>query len=358
MRARLSAQFLTVPGPSSPHEVVRALGAVQAQDYSGAKWALAQRTLGSTDAEVEQEFTDGRFLRTHMLRPTWHFVAPEDLRWMLALSAPRVRAALASYNRTLDITESTVRRSNDALAKALQGGRHLSRAELAEHLRKARVGPVAGQRLAHLVMEAELDAVITSGPRRGKQFTYALLEERVPLRTATQPADRDEALRMLADRYFRTRGPASVHDFAWWSGLTMGDVRRAVDIAGRSLVSVDHDGSTYFMHASQEPTRSRKAYLHLLPNYDEFFIGYRDRSAIGERIRSVKRVTGGSALNAHVIAISGQLVGGWKATEVKGQVVVSLDLVDTLTPGERALLNQTLRSYSEYRGLPVVLADD
>jgi hypothetical protein len=264
-----------------------------------------------------------------------------------------VHAAMASYNRRLDITESVIRRSNDALAKALQGGHHLTRSELADHLRTARVGPVSGQRLAHLVMEAELSAVVTSGPRRGKQFTYALLEERVPLRTATRPAERDEALQMLAERYFRTRGPASFHDFAWWSGLTMGDVRRAVDIAGPSLTRIERDVHPYLIHTSQEPPLTRRTHVHLLPNYDEFFIGYRDRSAIGERIRSVKRVTGGSALNAHVIAVSGQLVGGWRAAEKGGRVVVSPDLVSDLTSGEQRLLNQALRRYGEFLGLPV-----
>lgn len=356
VRTRLSAQFLTVPGPDTPQQVVRALGAVQAQDYTGAKWALGQRALGSTDGDVEQEFTAGRFLRTHVLRPTWHFVGPEDIRWMLALSAPRVRTALASYNRTLDISASVIQRSNSALAKALEGGRHLTRLELADHLRRARVGPVSGQRLAHLVMEAELDALVTSGPRRGKQFAYALLDERVPQRGATRPAERDEALQMLAERYFRTRGPASLHDFAWWSGLTMGDVRRAANIAGRTLTPFDGDGGPLLVHSSHEPPGARKAHVHLLPNYDEFFIGYRDRRVIGERIRSVARVTGGSASNAHVIAVSGQLVGGWKAVDKGGRVVVSLDLVADLTAAEKRLLDQALRRYAAFRGLPVDLA--
>lgn len=332
--------------------MVRALGAVQAQDYSGAKWALGQRAAGSTDADVERGFTDGRFLRTHILRPTWHFVAPEDIRWMLELSAPRVRAALGSYNRKLEITPSVVRRSNDALAMALTGGRHLTRAELADTLRTAGIGPASGQRLAHLMMEAELDAVVTSGPRRGKQFTYALLEERAPLGTARRPAERDESLLMLAEGYFRTRGPASLHDFAWWSGLTMADVRRAVDIARASLTSIEGEGATHWVDAHRERP-SRRAYAHLLPNYDEYFIGYRDRSAIGERISSVARVTGGNALNAHVIAISGQLVGGWKAAEAGGRVTVSLDLATPLTASEHRLLESAARRYGTYLGLPV-----
>ena len=196
---RLAAQFLTRPSRGSVTDVIRALGAVQAQDYVGA----------ATDASIEMLFADGAFLRTHVLRPTWHFVAPEDIRWMLALTAPRIAASMASYSRRLDLTPDVFRRSNDAIARALEGRRHLTRAELSETL--ARVGITAAtQRLGHLMMQAELDAVICSGPRRGKQFTYALLDERV---APAASRDRDESLADLTLRYFKCRGPATAADF-------------------------------------------------------------------------------------------------------------------------------------------------
>src|SRR6185295_3655744 len=164
VRRRLANQYLAAPGPNKASDVVRALGAVQAQDYAGAKWALAQRTRGATDAEVERELSDGRILRTHVLRPTWHFVAPADIRWMLELTAPRVNAAMAYYDRVLELDDAVFRRSNAALTKALAGGKHLTRAELGQVLEKANIGVTSGQRLGHLMMRAELDAVVCSGP--------------------------------------------------------------------------------------------------------------------------------------------------------------------------------------------------
>jgi hypothetical protein len=156
----LAGEFLTTPGPSRASDVVRALGAVQAQDYAGAKWALAQRTRDATDADVEREIDEGRILRTHVLRPTWHFVAPEDLRWMLALTAPRVSAAMAPANRRLELDAAILRRSHAVLTKALAGGICLTRAELRGHLERAGVTITTGQQLGHLMMQGELDAVI------------------------------------------------------------------------------------------------------------------------------------------------------------------------------------------------------
>lgn len=177
---RLAGQFLTTSRAARASDVVLALGAVQAQDYAGAKWALAQRTRGASDAEIEREVAEGRILRTHVLRPTWHFVAPQDIRWMLALTAPRVRAAMAYYDRKLELDAAVFRRSNHALTKALTGGKHLTRAELGTVLERAGVRITSGQRLGNLMLRAELDALVCSGPRRGKQFTHALLEELVP----------------------------------------------------------------------------------------------------------------------------------------------------------------------------------
>ena len=278
---RLAGQFLTVPGPAKPADVVRRLGAVQAQDYAGAKWALAQRTKAATDAAVDRAVDAGTIVRTHVLRPTWHFVAACDLRWMLALTGPRISRALASYNRVLEITPAVIHRSHAAITKALEGGRHLTRAEVAAVLSRAKVGALTGHRFGRLVVQAELDAIICSGARRGKQSTYALLDERV---TAARGFERDTALAELARRYFPTRGPASAHDFAWWSGLTVADARRAVAILGRELEPIDVGGRPFWMSAGAKAP-PRKPCAHLLPNYDEYFIGFVDRSAIGRAAR-------------------------------------------------------------------------
>src|SRR5262249_27954340 len=187
----LGGGLVSCPRATTASDVVRALGAVQAQDYHGAKWAIAQRSRGLTDAHVDREFDRGDVIRTHVLRPTWHFVAPEDVRWMLALTASRISRTMGHYNDAFKLDAKVFRRSNDAMAAALDGGKHLTRAELAEAIARAGVPVTSGQKLTRLVMNAELNAVICSGPRRGKQFTYALFDERVP---TTPPLQRDEAL--------------------------------------------------------------------------------------------------------------------------------------------------------------------
>ena len=347
---RLAGQFLTVPGPAKPADVVRRLGAVQAQDYAGAKWALAQRTKKAvTDAAVERAVDTGAIVRTHVLRPTWHFVAACDLRWMLALTGPRIGRALASYNRVLEITPAVIRRSHAAITKALGGGRHLTRAEVAAVLARAKVGALTGHRFGRLVVQAELDAIVCSGARRGKHSTYALLDERVP---AAGRMERDASLGELARRYFPTRGPASAHDFAWWAGLTVGDARRAVDILGRELEPVHVGGRPFWMGADAE-TPPRKACAHLLPNYDEYFIGLVDRSAIGRRLGSVERVTGGNALINHIATVNGQIVGGWKRAAAAPRVTLRFDLLARLSRAERRLLDREIERYRAFAGEPV-----
>lgn len=332
--------------------MVRALGAVQAQDYSGAKWGLAQRIRGVTDASMEQEIDEGRILRTHVLRPTWHFVAAEDLRWMLGLTAPRVTVVNANYGRHLGLDRSAFRRSNAVLTKVLAGGNFLTRTQLRVELERARVKIPTSQHLGHVMMQAELDAVVCSGPRRGKQFTYALLEERAP---PSAVRSRDEALLELTRRYFGTRGPATPHDYAWWSGLTVRDAKRGIDIVGRELEPATLGGKRYWISAAASAPPRAKRTVHLLPNYDEYFIGFRDRSAFGSRIGHTAPITGGTALIPHVIVIDGQLVGAWKRTIENDHVRVALSLMTTLTAGEQTALREAVRRFGTFLGTPVTI---
>ena len=351
---RLAGQFLTVPGPAKPADVVRRLGAVQAQDYPGAKWALALRTRApTTDAAVERAVDSGAIVRTHVLRPTWHFVAREDIRWMMALTAPRISRTLASYNRALEITPAVIRRSHAAIVKALEGGRQLTRAEIRTVLTRARLPLVGPYRFGRFLVQAELDLVVCSGTSRGKQGTYALLDERVP---ACAPIDRDAALAELARRYFPTRGPASAHDFAWWSGLTVGDARRAVAILGKELEAIDVGGRPCWM-AADAPAVPRKPCAHLLPNYDEYFIGLVDRSAIGRRLGHVGLVTGGNALINHVVAVNGQIVGGWKRTAAGAGITLRFALLARLSRAERRLLDRAIDRYRAFVGEPVEVVE-
>jgi winged helix DNA-binding protein len=351
-RRRLANQHLVAATLTTPSDVVRLLGAVQAQDYSGAKWAVALRTRGAVDGVVEQALTDGSIVRTHVLRPTWHFVAPADVRWMLALTASRVKAAMAYHDRKLELDDATFRRSNTAITRALGDGKQLTRGELGQVLRRARIDVTSGQRLGHLVMRAELDGLICSGARRGKQFTYALLEERVPPAAAL---DRDEALLELTRRYFATRSPATASDFAWWSGLTVTDATKGIQLAGSHLEREIVDDQTLWSDASQPSRAKTSPTAHLLPNYDEYFIGFKDRSAIGRRLKSSEIVTGGDAVTAHVVVVDGQLVGGWKRTLEKTKVVVQLNLLAHLTAAEERAVASAAEAYGRFLGLPVEL---
>ena len=351
-RARLSRQFLVTTPHTNAVSVVRALGAVQAQDYAGAKWALAQRIVGSpTDADIEREIDAGRIIRTHVLRPTWHFVAPQDIRWMLALTAPEVRKRMASYNEKIGLTPDVLRRCNRAIAKGLERTASVTRQELKQTLARLAIGELNAMRLSHIALEAELAGIICSGPMRGKQQTYSLFDARVP---PAAPRDRDDALLTLTLTYFATRGPATAQDFSWWSGLKMPDANRGIAIAGRSLERVTIAGRDYWQGA-EAPRAARKATLHLLPNYDEFFIGHKDRSAIGQRLGSHALVLGGDFWVAHVVVADGQLVGGWRRSPDTAGIRVTMDLRSRLDPAETKRLAAAVDRLRGFLQAPVTL---
>ena len=351
-RRRLFAQHLVTPALATPADVVRTLGAVQAQDYSGAKWALGMRMRAVTDAAIDRAFDEGSILRTHVLRPTWHFVTPADIRWLLALTGPRVKQAMMHYDRRLELDEPLYRRSRNVVVRALRDGNHLTRTELRQEIERARIEIPGTQRLAHVIVRHELDAVICSGPRRGKQFTYALLDERVP---AAPSLTRDEALLELTRRYFTTRGPATANDFSWWSGLTVAHAKRGIEMAGNALEREVIESRTYWSVSGEERRRTRSPLAHLLPNYDEYFIGLKDRTAIAERAGSRDLVKGGTVLTPHVAIIDGQIVGAWKRTIEKSEVVIGLRLVANVSAAERKALQAAARRYSVFLGLPVTL---
>lgn len=343
IRRRLAGQFLTGPRARTASEVVRALGAVQAQDYLDAKWALALRTVEERDADVERELDAGRILRTHVLRPTWHFVAAEDIRWILSLSGPRVNAINSYRYHQLELDSALFRKAHKVITRALAGGKHLTRLELAQLLERSRIATGPGNRLAHIVMQAELDGIICSGPRRGKQFTYALLEERV---APTAPIDRDEALGRLALRYFGTRGPATGRDFSWWSGLTMAEVKRAIEVAGSGLDQVTIGGKLHWLIPSASPVNGMPS-AHLLPMYDEYFIGLQDRTAMGRHL--------GDPLFALFIFVNGEVVGQWRRTIEVKRVVIELDFLTRITAADERRIAVEARRLGQFLGLPVEL---
>jgi len=331
--------------------VVSWLAAVQAQDYAGAKWGLGLRLDGVTDDEVEQAFADGAILRTHVMRPTWHFVTPADIRWLLALTAPRVRAANAFMYRKLELDAAVFKKSRAALARALRGGEHLTRDELRGVLQKAGVAADDGLRLVYLMMHAELEGVVCSGARRGKQFTYALVDARAP---HARTVGRDEGLAELADRYFTSRGPATVHDFAKWSGLTIAEGRRGLDAVKVRLRQEVVDGRTYWLPAEARTVRKWSPAAVLLSIYDEYVSGYKDRSAMGGAAAGARLIAMGNALTS-IVVVDGQIVGTWKRAIGKKTVTIVADLFTRLSTGENRALAAAARRYGEYLQRSVIV---
>lgn len=346
---RLHNQHISGTPFERPEDVVQWLGAVQAQDYAGVKWAVAQRAHGITDADMDQALADGTILRTHVMRPTWHFVAPADIRWMLSLTAPRVNALNAYYYRKLGLDDSIFAKSNAVLAKALQGGKQLTRPELASTLKQAGIATDDLLRFGHIMGRAELDAVVCSGALRGKQHTYALLDERAP---QAKTLERDEALAELTGRYFASRGPATVQDFVWWSGLTTADAKAGLEMAKTHLVQAVIEGQTYWLSPSMPTAKVASPTAHLLPVYDEYTVAYKDRSAVLDPVYAKQA---GNGIFSPVIVIDGKIVGTWKRTFKNGAVVMASNPFIAFTAAEGQTLAAAARRYGEFLGMPVVL---
>jgi hypothetical protein len=346
---RLHNQLITQQKFENAGDVVKWMCAVQSQDYAAAKWALGLRLQNATDEIIEQAFNKGSILRTHVMRPTWHFVLPADIRWMLALTAPRIIAASAYYYRTLGLDDTVFSQSNSTISKALQGGKHLTRTELASVLQQAGIATDNLQRFGQVIMRAELDGIICSGARRGKQFTYALLDERAP---QARTLDRDEALAELAWRYFTSHGPATLQDFVWWSGLTVADSRLGLELVTSKLIHEVIDGQTYWRSASMPSAKDLSQTIYLLPNFDEYTVGYTDRSAIFDMSDTEKFDTRGNVLNPTIV-LDGLVVGTWKRTIKKETVTLTPSLFTTLTKDETHALVASANRYGAYLDMPV-----
>jgi len=336
---RLENQKLSASDFKKPVDVVRWLGAVQAQDFNAAKWALGLRMRAATDADVEEAFNQGQILRTHLMRPTWHFVSPEDIRWLLQLTAPRVNLRCGPNYRKLELDNATFKRSNKALTKALKGGKHLTRSELKKVLNQAGISADDTVRMAHLLVRAELDGVVCSGPRVGKQFTYALLEERV---RPTKPLAREEALAKLTQRYFTSHGPATLQDFIWWSGLTTIDAKHGVQIVNGDLRKEFIEEKVYLSPRAVKATK-RVHSAHLLPAFDEYTVAYKDRQTLFARTNGEASTWG---LLGPIVIVDGRVAGTWKRTNDE----IDLQLSKELMEPEQIAITSAVDRYATFLG--------
>ena len=350
IQQRLNNQFLAQRKLEKPEAVVAWQGAVQAQDYAGARWAVGQRLWGSDDTAVEQAFNQGQILRTHVMRPTWHFVVPEDIRWLLALTAPRVHALNAYMYRQLELDESLLQHGSAVIAKALAGGQQLTRAELSATLATANIA-AEKMRLAYIVMYAELEGIICSGPRRGKQFTYALLAERAP---QARILERDEALAELVQRYFTSHGPATVPDFAWWSGLTTADARAGLELVKSALVEERVGDQSYYLAPDMPFTEVPSPTAHLLPNYDEYLISTRDSTPFLEPAH-LPLLTESSQLFPHCVVIDGRLVGNWRRQFKKNRLIITLNPFAPLSQAQQQAIGEAAEEYGRFLDMQAVV---
>jgi hypothetical protein len=353
LRLRLANQRLTAP-VADPATLVAHLGAVQSQDFAAANWALGLRLREPRASAIEAAFSGGAILRTHVLRPTWHFVAPADIRWMLELSAARIRASGAAYTRGLGLGEPLLAKCSTVIGQALGGGQSRTRVELGAFLREAGVIAPDGATLGHILLHAELDGLVCSGPRRGKQDTYMLLAERAP---GAAVLERETAIAELTWRYFNSHGPALVQDCAWWSGLSGGEVRRGLEANATRLQCAALGGLTYWFSAEAGGDRSaRGGSAFLLPNYDEYTVAYRERDLYYDRAANA---TGDPRMDVpfrHVLLVDGQVMGRWSATSRREALRIDTRWSIPPTRAQEQAIQAAAGAYAEFQGRASELA--
>ncbi|QEH43055.1 winged helix DNA-binding domain-containing protein [Chitinophaga sp. XS-30] len=332
---RLYHQQIAATRFTKPEEIVSWLIAMQSQEYAQAKWAIGLRIPGLKDADVENAFNQGRILRTHLMRPTWHFVSPGDIRWLLQLTAPRVQQINAYYYRQTELDAGIFRKAHTIISKTLEGGRFATRSVLQEALQKGKI-KAEGVRLSGIMMHAELEGLICSGPRSGKQFTYALLEERVP---PVKQLAAEEALAGFASRYFTSRGPATVQDFAYWSGLTVKDAQEGAMQLPANFIRENINGRDY-IYLPIDPDKKLKNANFIMPDYDEYGMSYKDREALmpAENANSVFD---------HCFVLDGRIAGSWKKAPGNGITVTPFTV---LSEARQKALEKAVQRYLAFQG--------
>ncbi len=314
---RLFSQKIASTEFTSAKEVVGWMGAMQAQDFAMAKWAVGIRLLNPTNAKIEKALNKGEILRTHVMRPTWHFVAAEDIYWLLDLTAAKIKSSMKSRDKDLELSETIYTKSNIIIGQILSGGVHLSREELAKAFNSFNIS-TDNNRLSHLLIRAELEGIICNGQVNGNKQTYALLCERVPNKKILT---REESLAELAKRYFTSHGPATLQDFVWWSGLSVTEARQGLESVQSGFISETIGAAKYWFKDFSSIVKSDKMSIYLLPAFDEFLISYRDRSASLSLVHHKKAVSDNGIFRP-IVVINGQVTGLWKRTIKKDEVII------------------------------------
>jgi hypothetical protein len=360
-RSRLSNQHVFRDSKLSPEGVLASLGAIQAQDYPAALWAIGLRCRDSTTkADVEDAIAQRKISRTWLMRGTLHFASSRDIHWMLGLFAPRLVNTAISRDRHLGLGDDVIKKVEDLFAKALRGNRQLTRDQMYDVLKRGGLN-IAGSLGYHLLYRAAWDGVICFGAHEGKQPTFELLEERISSR---RELSNDQALAELASRYFTSHGPATIKDYLWWSGLKTSDARAGIEAASPRLVAEESGGSTYYMAKSPKPGRNDGG-VHLLPAFDEYLVGYADRSAMLGNAETQKMLKSGKIVFTNsngiflpVVVVDGQVVGTWKRRTEKDKVVVTIRQFVRLDEEHVEGVREAAKRYGEFLQVPVATSFD
>ena len=342
---RLQNQQISATNFKTAKELVGWMGAMQAQDYNQAKWAIGARLPHLTEDQIESAFNDGEMIRTHLMRPTWHFVSAEDIYWLLELTAKQIKSTTKSRHRDLGLTESELQKSKEVFIKSLEGNRSLTREELSDQLNRAGLNTYE-QRLPHILMDAEIDGIICSGSIQTKKQTYALLSERVPQK---KTFSKEESLAKLAEKYFTSHGPATLPDFIWWSGLPVADARKALEMNKSTLTSETIDTDIYWFAGSGSLDTSPSDSVYLLPAFDEYLISYKNRSSAITLENHTKSISNNGIFRP-VIVVNGQISGLWKRTIKKDTVLIELDHFRPHSKKEIRLIEKAAESFGYFSG--------
>jgi len=343
-------QQITNPKFKSANEIASCMGALQAQDYAMSKWALGIRLQNSTEAAINMEFNSGNIIRTHLLRPTWHIVSSKDIYWISSLTAPRIKASLKFRDKQLGLTDIIYHKCHRILEKSLRDSNHQTREALILELKKSKID-VEENRASHIFLRAELDGIICSGKQKEGKPTYAILEEWVPEHNKTH---REEALKELAKRYFTSRGPALIQDFTWWSGLSLRDVKLALDFNKGCLISEVIQNQTYWMADTYSEPTPDSAEIYFLPAFDEFLISYRDRTASLLLVDN-KKVISVNGIFYPIVMKCGQVIGSWKRNIRNNHVLFTKNLFKSGTSDQDINFLRSINRYSNFIGKTIEL---
>ncbi|HEY5464261.1 MAG TPA: winged helix DNA-binding domain-containing protein [Hanamia sp.] len=348
---RLISQQIAGTKFKSAKEIVSWMGAMQAQDFNMARWAIGIRLNKATEKSIDTAINSGEIIRTHLLRPTWHFVSADDIYWMLELTAPRIKAFMKSSNKQLELTEKIFSKANSVIEKALSGGNHLTRKDIIAEIKKSKIA-IDGNRPSHILLNAELEGIICSGKMKEKQTTYALLHERIK---KPKELRKEEALYKLANKYFESHCPATFRDFVWWSGLSVTDAKHAMQLIKDNFISEKINSEEYWFPNSFSIPKKYKESVFLLPAFDEFLISYKDRSAAIIQEHQ-KKVFSNNGIFWPVIIVNGHTVGMWKREILKDKIIVKANFFEEKNKTTEGLIKKASEKLGHFLNHKIEIA--